>query len=337
MSVTTYKFNQSSLTGFFQENRVFLGMCAALLTCFLFSIMNGFVKALSAHHAIVELAFYRNLIGILLLTMFLGGTSKWALLKTKRPFVHVIRGTIGTMGLLMTFAAFAILPMSEATVLLFAQTLLIPVLSIFFLREKIGKHRWSAIMVGFVGVLVIANPNLGGLPMPGVACALIGAFFCAVVGVFLRWIGRTEDPMAVTFYFALSGIIITGVAMPFFYTPLQPGEIWLLLGMGVTGILGQYMLSASYRLAPASVVAPFNYFSLIWASMIDMLIWQHVPGWPVFLGGTVIIGANLFIIWRESFLRRNGRKDVRPEPASVARPSLSLSSAPAVSKIVTGV
>lgn len=275
-------------------------MCAAV---FLFSIMSACAKILSEHYHVVEIAFWRNLVfvGPMFFYMLLrkGGSS----FRTHKPLGVFLRGACGTLSLIVTYAALAALPLSDATVLFFTANLLVPAMAHFFLKEYVGIHRWAAILVGFVGVMLVAGPT-GMMSAWGVSLALLAASLHAVIHIVLRHL-KTESALTVTFYFVLAGVLIPAPFMPFLGQGPQSGSDGLLfLLLGLSGGVAQLCLSSAYRNAPVSVVAPFNYTGLIWSTGFDIVLWRYVPGWPVFVGGAIILGSKLYILHRERLYKR---------------------------------
>lgn len=282
------------------------GIAFAALAFFLLAVMNALAKILSADHHIIEIAFYRNLVSVLPFLAYILITQKHHLFITKRPRALLARSVIGTISLVTTFAAFAALPMAEVTVLLFTTTLITPALAYFFLKERVGIHRWSAIGVGFVGVIIMVGLQGFSGALIGIALALCAALMHASLGLLLRMM-KEESPVTVTFYFVLTGMILTGLCMPFIAVMPTAQALWLLIATGVAGGLAQLCLSLAFKYAPTAAIAPLNYTGLIWATGFDILIWQLVPGWPVFLGATIIIAANSYVIYREHRIHKLNR------------------------------
>jgi len=274
---------------------------------FLIAVMAACAKLLSETHHVIEIVFYRNLIALIPVLLYIAATRKTHILKTAKPVIMLFRVVVGTFSLILTFAALKYLPMANATVIFFAATLIAPILSYLVLKEHVGPYRWSAILIGFCGVLLIAAPS-GEAKTFGIAIAFAAAFTHAIIHILLRHL-KTESSLTVTFYFFLGGVLIPALFMPFVASTPTSGEWLLLLGAGVFGGLAQYLLTSAFRLAPIAVVAPLNYAGLIWASGFDILIWHYIPGWPVLIGGTIIIVANLFIIYREHKLTRHDALD----------------------------
>lgn len=283
-----------------------IGVAAALAAYFLLSVMNMFAKLLGDHHHPLEVGFYRNLIALIpfLLWAMAAGFGQ---LKTRKFGGIALRSVVGTVSLVVTFAAYIAMPMADTTAFLFTSSLLLPVLSFFFLKEYVGPWRWGAIVTGFIGVLVMVQPT-GAVNTPGVALALSAAFLHATLGTLLRYLGKTESPVVVTFYFLLIGTLGTSLPMPFVASPLRPELWWQYLGLGLSGALAQFLLATAFRHAQAAAVTVFNYSGILWATLFGWLIWNDWPAAPVLIGGGLIIACNIVIIWREQQAARKKRR-----------------------------
>lgn len=291
------------------HDRVVRGIVFAALAFFLLAVMNAMAKLLSDTHHVVEIAFYRNLFAIIPFLLYILATKQLHLFKTRKPKAMAFRSVFGVVSLVTTFAAFKALPMAEVTVILFTASLMIPALSFFILKEPVGIYRWGAIVVGMCGVVIMAGMNgfSGGVAsLLGIGFALAGAVMHAGLGIVLRYM-KTESPVTITFYFVLTGMILMGFLMPFFASIPTLEEWGMFVAIGMTGAAAQMCLASAYRNAPASAVSPFNYTGLIWASGFDIFLWNMVPGWPVFLGGFVVIASSLFIAYREKVNERKAR------------------------------
>lgn len=276
------------------------GMLAALGAFFMFTVMNVFAKLLSANHSVIEIAFYRNLIASLpfLFMVFVLGRRRILVIRSK-PSLVGLRAVLGAVSLMTTFLAFSLMPMAETTVLLFTASLFLPVLGVFVLGEKVGPWRWSAVVIGFAGVAVMASPT-GSVNMLGVAVALVAALMHASLQVVLRYLGRYESPETVTFYFMVIGTLVTALPLPFVAVTPTLAEIPLLFGVGLSGAAAQWLLSTAFRNAPAAVVTVFNYSGIVWATLFGWLIWNDWPLPHVLAGAAIVIASNALIIWRES-------------------------------------
>lgn len=275
-----------------------LGLGFGLFAFFLLAVMNGFAKLLFDYIDPVANAFYRNLIGVIILGGFFLLSRQTQFFVSKQPKGQLLRGTVGILSLVLTFTAFSLLSMSQTTVLLFSSSLILPILGVLILKERVGIYRWSAIIIGFIGVIIAAQPDVN-IPILGVVFALAAASCHAVIGICLRWLGKTEEAMTTTFYFMLIGLFWLIPFMFFIDLTFPLEKAWLVLAMAVSGTAAQVCLASAYRYIESSMVAPLNYTGLLWAVLFDLSIWGIVPASHVLLGGLIIIGSNLFIWYRE--------------------------------------
>ena len=279
-------------------------MFCALSAFFMFAVMNVFAKKLSAHHSVIEVAFYRNIIAVLpfLYLIYIRG-KKEILHINSRPKSIIARSVIGTLSLVTTFAAFDAMPLAAATAFLFTASLIIPILGYFFLKEHVGPYRWSAILIGFVGVLIMLNPT-GSVTINGALIALSAASMHAILQTILRSLGKTESPETVTFYFVFIGTFVSLIPMPLIFVMPTWQEAPYIIGVGLTGVVAQILLSHAYKSTQAAVVTIFNYSGLIWATLFGWMFWNELPGVYIWIGGSIVIGSNLFILYREGVRAR---------------------------------
>lgn len=279
-------------------------MLAAVGAFFCFTLMFMFSKLLSTNHSVFEISFYRNVIAIVpfLVMIFAFGRRDILVIRAK-PGLIAIRAVLGVIGLFVTFAAFKLMPMADTTALLFSSSLFIPLLGVIFLRESVGPFRWSAIVVGFAGVLIMANPT-GEVFTLGIFVALGAALVHAILQIILRYLGQYETPETISFYFFAIGIVVAALPMPWVATVPSLADIPLLLGVGFSGTGAQWLLSIAYRHARAAIVTVFNYSQIIWSTLFGWMIWDDWPLLDVMLGAVIVIASNILIIWRESRLDR---------------------------------
>lgn len=264
----------------------------------MFAVMSATAKHLSDMHHVAEIAFYRNLIAVIPFFLFLLMTRKTQYLRTEKPRLIFFRACIGSISLIVSYAAISMLPMSYATVLFFTSSLMAPVMAHFILREYIGIHRWSAIFIGMCGVLIIAQPS-GAVSMAGLMLALFAASLHAMMYTALRHL-KTESPITVTFYFVLAGAVIPGLFMPWIARMPSIEEIPFFLLLGVSGGLAQLSLSTAYKYAPVSFITPFAYTALLWSVLFDVFIWGFDLNYTaIFSGAALILCAQLYILYRE--------------------------------------
>jgi drug/metabolite transporter (DMT)-like permease len=289
-------------------------MWAGAGAIFMFTLMNVIAKYLSASHSVFEIVFFRNLIACVpfLIAGFAFGRREIFVIQSK-PLLVVTRAVLGTVTLTMTFAAYSLMPMAETTVLLFTASLFIPVLGVLFLHERVGPYRWTAVLTGFVGVSIMAQPT-GEVAMLGVIVALCAALLKATMSILLRHLGGHERPETTSFYFFFIGTFVSGLAMPFVATGLTLAEIPFFIAIGLAGAAAQWLYSTALKYTPAALVAVINYSSIVWAILFGWLVWNDWPLPIVFAGTAIVISSNLLIVWRERSLRRSLQAMVAPLP-----------------------
>jgi drug/metabolite transporter (DMT)-like permease len=221
---------------------------------------------------------------------------------------HAWRAAAGLTTLLLSFSALGLLPLAETTTIGFAAPLFAIALSALFLGESVGRHRWSAVLLGFAGVLVVMRPGGEHLPPLGLLLAGLGAFGAGIVTITIRQVGRTEGTQTTVLWFTLLSMAATGASMPFFAKAHDGGTWLLLLALGAVGGFSQICLTASLRFAPVAVVVPFDYTQLLWAVLLGWLVFAHEPAPTTWLGAAVIVASGLYTLYRE---HRLGREAVR--------------------------
>ncbi len=309
MTITNAASSAGAPNGAGSNDSPLFGMAAAVAAFFSLNVMSLFAKLLSETHNVVDIAFWRNAIALLPFVVTILVLGRWDTLKIRsRPKVLALRSIVGTLNILLVFGAFSLLPMADATALIFASSLFTPVLGFLVLGEHVGPYRWSAVIAGFIGVLIVAQPGSGaGWNGIGVACGLTAALVNSTLGLMLRILGRTESPETMTFYFLLLGAVILAPFMPFVMTMPARGELLLLLGLGLSGALMQIFMSTAFKYAPAALVSPFNYTQMIWAMLFGWAIFGDFPTVNILIGSAIIMVASLIVILRERYLARKGR------------------------------
>jgi drug/metabolite transporter (DMT)-like permease len=291
-----------------QQRRLLgIGLRVGATTCF------GFMAAMiklgyAAGVSTPELAFYRFAFGLPPLLIWIAATGSFGAWRTIRPAAHVWRACVGLSTMLLAFSSLAYLPLAESTTIGFAAPLFAVMLSALVLKEPVGRHRWSAVAIGFVGVLLVMRPHGEDLPPIGLGLAVAAAFGVGVVTITIRQIGRTEGTQTTVLWFSSLSILALGATMPF-YAQAHTGSVWvILLALGAFGGMGQLFLTASLRFAPVSVVVPFDYIQLLWAVTLGWLIFANRPPSTTWAGAAVIIASGLYTLYRE---HRLGREQAR--------------------------
>jgi len=254
-----------------------------------------------------ELAFYRFAFGLPPLLVWMAWTGRFDAWRTARPGAHGVRAVIGLSTMLLAFSALAYLPLAEATTIGFAAPLFAVALSALVLKERVGKHRWSAVAVGFAGVLIVMRPEGSHLPTIGLLLAVGSAFGVALVTITIRQIGRTESADTTVLWFTLLSMLALGLVLPA-YARLHPAETWgILVALGLFGGLGQLLMVSSLRFAPVSVVVPFDYSQLVWAVLLGWWLFESHPPATTWAGAAVIVASGLYTVYREHRLGREKR------------------------------
>ena len=286
------------------KEHVVLGMSAAVGAFLMFTVMNMFAKMLSVNHSVIEIAFYRNLVACLpFLILIFGFGRREILIIRSKPSLVGIRAAIGTLSLVATFYAYSLMPMADATALLFTASLLIPVLGVIFLKETVGPYRWAAVGIGFIGVVIMSRPS-GDAYTLGIIVCLVAALMHAILQIIVRYLGRYESTETIAFYFFVIGLILTALPLPFIAVRPTLAEVPLLVGVGLSGAAAQWLLTFAFRNAKAAIITVFNYSSIVWATLFGWMIWNEWPLPAVMLGAAIVIASNILMIWRESRLDR---------------------------------
>ena len=248
---------------------------------------------------IVESLFYRQALALPFVIAWLSLSGGLGAVRTQRIGVHASRMLLGMTGMLLNFLSYILLLPAEAATIGFTMPIFGTILSALILREATGVHRWSAVLIGFVGVLVMIRPEAGHFPMQGVAVAIVAAIVTASVSLVLRALGRTENAGVVVFWFTTLSMIPLGIAMPFFAQSHDSLTWGLLLLIGCVGGIAQLCLTASLRWGPVSVVLPMDYSAIIWTTLLGVAIGEDWPMITTWIGASLIIASGLYIAWRE--------------------------------------
>jgi len=300
---------------------MFTGIVLKVLATLLFSIMSALIKVTGTVYPVSELVFFRSLFALPILILYLAWRGQFPnSIYTERIGGHIGRGIAGSCGMFSSFFALQLLPLPDATALGFAAPLMVVVLAAIFLGEPVRLYRWSAVAVGFVGVVVMLWEQLGLFRGTGngwgAGAALSAAVFSAIAVIQTRRLTMSEPTGAIVFYFSLTttafGLLVGILALAWpqhgLATRWIADQIWRappaadavsLITLGTLGGMGQILMTQSYRYADASVVAPFDYTAMIWALLIGLFLFGEVPHVTVVCGALIVAGAGLFVIWRE--------------------------------------
>ncbi|PWR23590.1 DMT family transporter [Zavarzinia compransoris] len=283
------------------------GILWMVLAVFIFIGMDALAKWQAERYHVAQLVFFRSTFGLFVVLPFLlHGTGLRAKLKSRRLGLHFVRAAVGTISLFAFFLAYQKLALADVIALSFISPLLMTALSVPLLGETVGWRRWTAIGVGFLGVLVMVQPG-GGLFSAYALLPLAGAFTYALVGVTIRVLSRTEEPATIVFFFGLFSSVTACLFLPFVWvTPADLTDWAGQIGIGLIGGLAQLAMTTAFRRAPVSVVSPFEYTGIVWGVAIGFAFWGELPSLAVWAGCGLVVGSGLYILHREASLARRG-------------------------------
>lgn len=224
------------------------------------------------------------------------------LYSTQRVGLHMLRSAIIVTSICSLFLGMKYLPMADTIAITFASPFIITVLSIPMLGEKVGLHRWSAVLVGLVGVLIVVRPT--GTMHWAVIMPVISAFAFALFQIVTRKLSSTEPTLVALFYTGVGGLICSSLIVGFVWTPLTLEITAMFFFIGLLGVVAHFMMIRAAEGAHVSLLAPFNYTKLIWATILGYYIFGHVPGLHVLTGSVIIVASGLYVLWREQQARR---------------------------------
>ncbi|MXU65395.1 DMT family transporter [Oceanomicrobium pacificus] len=301
------------------------GIGLKVLSVAVFMAMATCIKAAAPDIPPGEAVFFRSFFAIPVILGWLvwQGNLRHGL-ETQNPMGHLWRGLVGTAAMAMGFTALGLLPLPEVTAIGYAAPLLIVIFAAMFLGEEVRLFRLTAVLVGLIGVTVVLSPRLTVSSFEdaskwealGAMAALMGAVFMALAQVFIRKLVQTENTAAIVFYFSVAASVLSLLTLPFGWTFPDTRQALLLVSSGLLGGIGQILLTSSYRYAPTSVIAPFEYVSMLMALVIGYALFGEVPTRTMMFGAGLIILAGLFIIWRERQLglrRSQARRVMTPQ------------------------
>ncbi|WP_149541129.1 DMT family transporter [Siccirubricoccus phaeus] len=273
----------------------------------LFTCMSAVVKHLSDVIPLVELMFFRSAFALPVVMLIAMRGAGLATLRTKRVGGHALRAASGTAAQACGFFSLALLPIAEQTALNYTQPMFVTILAIPFLGEVVRIHRWSAVVVGFLGVLVIAagrGDGFAGGAALGIGVAVAGGMFSALTTLLVRQLSSTETSTTITLWQSLlmSGFALVG--LPFFWVTPSWEELGLLVLVGLIGGCAQWLLTEAYASAQVSAVAPYSYSGLIWSILLGWVVFADVPDLAMLGGSLLIVAAGLYILHREMVRRR---------------------------------
>lgn len=287
------------------------GIGLQICATFFFAVMSALVRMVADVVPSGQIVFARSAFGLIPLVAWLAWTGRMSgALATRQPLGHVVRGLVGVSAMWLSFAALAFIPLAEAIAISYATPLVAVVLAAILLGERVPGHRWLVLGAGLGGIVLMLWPSLssaalgsGSGPLAGALLALSGAVVAGLAITQVRHLTRTETSPAIVFYFSLVASLVGLATLPLGWVWPDARGFAILVGMGLAGGLGQICMTTATRYAPASVVAPLNYATLLWATLFGILAFREWPDRLVVLGAGIVVVAGLVLVWRERHIR----------------------------------
>lgn len=287
----------------------------------LYSTHDAVIKTLGATYPAFQILFFSSLLSFPLVSLVLMRDRTPGSLRPVHLGWVLLRSACAVGAGMAGFYAFSALPMAQVYAILFATPLLVTILSIPLLGERVGPHRWIAVLVGLTGVLIVLRPGGEDLAL-GHLAALVGAICSAVAAVLIRKLGRSERPVVLLIWPMLGNFVATGAALGFDYVPMTLPDLALAGVIAVLGLIAGFLVILAYRAGEAAIVAPMQYSQIIWATIYGWFLFGEGLDCMTLLGAAVIIGSGIYIVWRE------GQGSSANRPVIATRPRAEMVTTP---------
>lgn len=296
-------------------HRPVLAITLKVIAISLFTAMAAIVKATSDVVPAGQAVFFRSFfaIPVILIWLLIRGELSQGL-RARNPKGHIWRGVLGTTGMALTFFGLGLLPLPEVTAIGYATPIFTVILAAIFLGERIRLIRISAVGIGLVGVIIMVWPRLTGASnledaaMVGALCILLATLARAMVQIHIRKLVQTDTTSAIVFYFSATASVLSLATLPFGWVMPDTQTLLLLISAGLVGGVAQILVTSSYRFGPASMLAPYDYTSMIFAILFGYFLFSELPTLVMLFGATLVVSGNVLVIWRESRLGLDRRK-----------------------------
>ena len=274
------------------------GILWMLVSTLLFNLLNASIKALALHYPVMELVWARLVVNVVVLALMFHRRLP-AVLATPRPGAQLGRSLILFVITVLIFTSLHLMPLADYTAIMFLAPIFTTALSMPLLGERVGRRRWAAVVVGFLGALVVVRPGLGvadaAALVPMAAAALLALYYIST-----RWLSRTDSATTTLFYTPLVGAVAASVAVPFVWVSPDALGALAMVGIGIVGMAAHFSLIKAFTAAPAATVAPFNYVNLIWATSLGFAVFGDLPDAGTLLGAAIIALSGLYILRLET-------------------------------------
>ena len=283
----------------YQSNNL-LGIGLMLLAMLLFQVMDAVAKWLvSSNMSAIQVIAIRGWMITVLIPLVLVLRGELSELKTRQPLKHLVRGMIGFFAPFAYFTSLKYLPLADAAVIFFSSTFVLTAASALFLHERVGLHRWSAVAIGFIGVVIAMNPQGGG-DLDAYLLVLGATVVYSLIFIWGKQLTHRDSVISMVFSLHLGMGLMATAALPWVWVPIGWIEFGELLLMTAIAVVAHYLFAAAFARAEVSALAPFEYTALLWATIIGYVIWREIPTTEVWTGAAIIVGCGLYVIHRES-------------------------------------
>jgi drug/metabolite transporter (DMT)-like permease len=292
----------------YQPNN-FLGIGLMMLAMLLFVLMDTIAKWLvSVEISPIQVIAVRCWIILPIILVTLAARGEVSQLTTSKPWQHLLRGCLGFCAPLAFFTALKSLPLADATVVFFSSTFVLTAASALFLKERVGIHRWSAVVIGFGGVVIAMNPRGGG-DLDAYLLVLVATVIYAMIFITGKTLSRTDSITTLVFSLHFGMGVMATLALPWVWMPMSWFEFAQMGLFALIALAAHFLFTAAFARADVSVLVPFEYTSLLWATLIGYLVWRDIPSTEVWIGAAIIIACGLYVIHRESLHHRSHRSE----------------------------
>jgi drug/metabolite transporter (DMT)-like permease len=290
-------------------SRHLAGIGLMALGIFIFALNDALGKWLIATYSVGQLLLIRSAAALVLLVPLIWREPRVSFTAAPRPFIQVLRAVLATLEVACFYWALAYMPLADVMTFYLAGPIYVTAMSPFLLGEQVGWRRWAAVLAGFIGVMIALNPSGQSLSLAAFV-AIAGSFSFSLLMICTRLVPGTSDVVLVTSQ-TVAALIFGIVAAPFAWTPLRFEDSLLLALLGVTALVAHMCINRSLKIAPATVVVPYQYTTIVWAILLGFFIFGDIPTVSMLAGATTIIAAGLYIFLRER---------IRARPHTVAEP-----------------
>ena len=289
------------------------GIALIVGSSLLFPVADGLAKLTLTTYDVLLVFWIKQLAQFVLVTLVIVTTLPLSTFTTRRPVLQLTRGAITTCTFGLFLLAISYIPLADAVAIEFVAPLLVVALSVPMLGEKVGLRRWSAVLVGLVGGLIIIRPGLGVMHWAASLMLAVAVGF-ALTQILSRILARTEHPMATLFYLSLVSLVLTSISVPFVWTQVDLEAWGLLIAVGAFAGGAHYLMIRAYEFGTASVLTPFTYAQLMGATAMGYLLFGELPDRWTILGAAVLVVSGLYVTYREARIQRGAMAEAVPDP-----------------------